>query len=201
MIVKVISIALVIILVLVLVSARHAAERLTTKSQPAWALMTPQEKLYYHPPSKTDPWFGSGFQNPEMMVSGPLVGTASTWANLSDDEKITYLVDRYLGYDNAAPADKKVADQNTYIQSLPQDASCTDDYDDCPTWTANGECDINPEYMLYHCASSCKSCALTLQQKQNVTAIMNTRKPLSCVYHGNQYPGPYPYIRDLETYL
>jgi hypothetical protein len=135
-----------------------------------------------------------------VPTSMPIVGQADLWTSLSPDEKMDYLVQRYFEYDTGSADDTKTTEENKYISSLPQSDSCSDDYDDCPAWASAGECDINPEFMLYHCQSSCKSCALTLQQKQNVTAILNTRQPPSCVYHGAEYPGPTPYNQKVLTY-
>ena len=114
---------------------------------------------------------------PQIAQVAPLVGTAKTWREMSPDEKIDYLVTRYLDYDIKDSTNPKIIEQNKYIASLPQNGDCADDYDKCPAWAVNGECDINPEYMLYNCKKSCKSCALTPQQLENVTAIMNDRNP------------------------
>lgn len=130
----------------------------------------------------------------------PLVGTARTWQEMSPDEKIDYLVTRYLNNDHLAEANPKILQQNQFIASLPQDGNCKDDYDGCKSWAANGECDINPEYMLYNCKSSCKSCALTPQQTEKVTAILNSRSPPGCSYHGAPYPGPFNYYYNMLEY-
>jgi hypothetical protein len=136
----------------------------------------------------------------QPINSAPLVGTARTWQEMSPDEKIDYLVTRYLNNDYQTSENKKTLENNKYISTLPQNSDCKDDYDDCPSWAANGECDINPEYMLYNCKSSCKSCALTPQQMANVTSIMNNRNPPSCVYHGKPYPGPFTYYYNMLEY-
>jgi hypothetical protein len=130
----------------------------------------------------------------------PLVGTANTWQEMSEDDKLNYLVSRYLDYDVKDEVSQKVQSENALIAALPQDGNCKDNYDGCPGWAANGECDINPEFMLYNCKSSCKSCALNDQQLEDVTHIMNTRSPPSCVYHGAPYPGPFRYTFHLLEY-
>lgn len=135
-----------------------------------------------------------------VVQPAPLVGTAKDWRALSPNEKIDYLVTRYLGYNTKEVVNTKVINENKYIASLPQSADCEDDYDDCPAWAANGECDINPEYMLYNCKKSCKSCALNPQQLQNVTAIMNSRPPPGCSFHGKPYPGPFTYYYNMLEY-
>ena len=38
------------------------------------------------------------------------------------------------------------------------DPDCADDDDGCKTWAAAGECDKNPDYMLYSCRRSCAVC-------------------------------------------
>jgi hypothetical protein len=134
------------------------------------------------------------------METKPLVGTAQTWQDLSPDEKLDYLVTRYLSYDVKDSVSNKVTQENNYIATLPQSADCNDDYDNCPAWAANGECDINPEYMLYNCKKSCKSCALNPQQLATVTAIMNSRTPPGCSFHGEPYPGPFNYYYNMLAY-
>jgi hypothetical protein len=131
------------------------------------------------------------YATPSSIPGTPVVGTAASWDKLSDTDKINYLVGRYFEYDSTETKNKELQTaQDQYIASLPQDGNCNDNYNGCAEWAASGECDINPEFMLYNCSSSCKSCKLTSQQKQNVTAIFNSRAPPSCVYHGEAYPGP-----------
>jgi hypothetical protein len=137
---------------------------------------------------------------PVIAQTNPLVGKAQTWQDLSPDEKLDYLVTRYLDQNGTSKVDPRIAKENAYITSLPQSSDCTDDYDDCPAWAVSGECDINPEYMLYNCKKSCKSCALNPQQLENVTRIFNTRNPPSCAFHGNPYPGPFNYYFRLLEY-
>lgn len=43
--------------------------------------------------------------------------------------------------------------------ALPDD--CRDQEDECTYWSALGECETNPAYMLTMCARSCKSCENT----------------------------------------
>ena len=130
----------------------------------------------------------------------PLVGTAKTWRDLSPNDKLDYLVTKYFNYDVGSGPDPKVTKENNYIASLPQDAKCQNDFTDCGQWAANGECDINPEYMLYNCKSSCKSCALSEQEKHNVSSILNSRSPPGCVFHGFDYPGSLPIYYKILNY-
>jgi len=34
-----------------------------------------------------------------------------------------------------------------------------DEVDECPNWAANGECSLNPKYMLENCKASCEKIA------------------------------------------
>lgn len=138
---------------------------------------------------------------PQQSQTQPLVGSAKLWEDLSPDEKLDYLVTKYLGYNTGEVENQtKIQNQNQYILSLPQSDDCNDDYADCPSWASNGECDINPEYMLYNCKKSCKSCALNPQQRENISEIFNSRNPPSCVYHGKEYPGPLPEMLKVLNY-
>jgi len=127
---------------------------------------------------------------------------------LTDGEKIQYILDNYfLGeedVDQNAPSAQTKQDDN-YISTLPtDDQTCTDNFDGCAAWAANNECIINPEYMLYNCAKSCKACALKPQDKYNLVRIYNSRDPPNCAYHGqgriHSYPDPEKYIRKSEGY-
>lgn len=104
---------------------------------------------------------------------------------------------------------EQTEEENQYIESLPWDEEteskkvkknrrkCRDRYNRCKQWAANGECLINPEYMLYNCARSCRACRLNPQQKYNVTRIMNRRDPSKCVYHGAEYPNNLGFLEKL----
>jgi hypothetical protein len=92
---------------------------------------------------------------------------------------------------------KQIEKENAYIRSLPKSRDCENKYDGCEAWATDGECSINPEYMLYNCPSSCQACALNDQQKYNVTYIYNTRDPAGCVYHGEDYPSVTRYMDQL----
>jgi hypothetical protein len=120
---------------------------------------------------------------------------------MTDGERLQFIVDTYFTEeDDSAQADQ-TNKENKYINSLPVDgSSCTDSFDDCAKWAANGDCNINPEYMLYNCPSSCNACSLTPQQKHNITVIYNNRDPPNCANHGKNYPGPFPYLNRLYTY-
>ena len=39
--------------------------------------------------------------------------------------------------------------------------ACADTQDDCATWAAKGECDVNPAFMHESCRKSCRQCTAT----------------------------------------
>jgi|SRR6185437_3477145 len=123
------------------------------------------------------------------------------WDQLSPGEKAQYIADTYFNLVPKSEEDDKIARENAYIASLPQDGtSCQDGFDQCPIWADNNECTINPEFMLYNCASSCKACALNADQKNKLDKIYNSRPPVHCVYHGEDYPGEFQYLNRLYDY-
>jgi hypothetical protein len=133
---------------------------------------------------------------PEIPLFFPL---PTTMNELTQEEQVESIEDmmRGDGGDDSGKSAEELKRENNYILNLPKSKDCKDEYDGCPVWAANGECSINPEYMLYKCASSCEACALNDQDKYNVTYIYNTRPPASCVYHGEDYPGIDRYIHNL----
>jgi hypothetical protein len=125
-----------------------------------------------------------------------------SYGDMTEGEKVQFIIDTFFSQqDDDGQAAETRSKEDAYINSLPtSDQGCTDDYDDCAIWAANGECTINPEYMLYACPKSCKACALTPQQKHNVTVIYNQHEPARCVSHGENYPGNFPYINRMYDY-
>lgn len=120
---------------------------------------------------------------------------------LSESDKLQYVIDKYFMRQGPPTETEKINYENKYIDSLPKDStSCVDFYNDCPKWAKNGECKVNPEYMLYNCKASCSACKLNPQEQYNVTSIYNSRDPPSCVYHGFNYPGPLEYRFDVLNY-
>src|ERR1700678_419838 len=124
------------------------------------------------------------------------------WDSLSDGEKIQYIADTYF---NVVPPptgeDQQTIMDDNYINSLTYDSTCDSDlFKECPNWASDGECEINPEYMLYNCTKSCKACKLTAENKAKLTQIYNTRSPKHCVYHGTDYPGEFKYLNNLYEY-
>jgi len=135
----------------------------------------------------------------------PELGSAE-WNKLSRGEQLQYITDIYIkmmkAYDsqsNTPEAIQKAADDK-FVAQLPQDSNCTDEYSSCQEWADNGECEINPEFMLYNCKKSCKVCSLTGDEKSELVRIYNSREPAHCVYHGANYPGPSSYMNTLNEY-
>lgn len=82
----------------------------------------------------------------------------------------------------------------TKIKIIPElykksEKTCSNSYADCAKWAKAGECEINPEYMLFACPGACKACDLSPEQKQEII-IKASKLPLpGCAYHGEAYPG------------
>lgn len=128
-----------------------------------------------------------------------LTSTAQPIIILNPDDRYEPLSKQLnLGKGKQADNLKKKA-ENAFIASLPLSTACNDNYTDCPKWAADGECTINPEYMLYNCAKSCQSCALNEQQKYEVVKIYNTRDPSHCVFHGEDYPSTTRFMYQLHN--
>ena len=128
---------------------------------------------------------------------------------LSEGEKLQYIVDTYFtppAEDEIKTSTKtaeaaKKAEDNKFVASLPKDdKTCSNSYTQCSAWADEGECEINPEFMLYACPQSCKACSLNEEQKNKLVQIYNSREPAHCVYHGENYPGVFPYLNLLYDY-
>lgn len=136
------------------------------------------------------------FRWPEKPLFFPL---PTTMGELTDLEQMEVVDSMFK--DSTQEADKSGEEkqrENDYIKNLPRSSDCEDNYEGCPVWASRGECTINPEYMLYNCASSCEACALNDQEKYNVTYIYNSREPTGCVYHGEDYPSVTRYLHKLH---
>lgn len=154
--------------------------------------------------AKTERMDTAGFATDVSNVNTSAINqpTQKAFGDMMEGEKVQFIIDTYF---TSHSDDEEVAQsqgkEDAYINSLPvSDQGCTDDYDDCQKWADNGECTINPEYMLYACPKACKACALTPQQKHDVTVIYNQREPARCVNHGENYPGNFPYINRMYDY-
>lgn len=119
---------------------------------------------------------------------------------LTDGERVQYIIDTYYSLAGSSEDEDRQA-ENDMINALPTDGSCADDYSECAAWAAAGECTINPEFMLYKCKGACQSCALNPQQLNDVTAIYNSRPVDHSVYHGENYPGRFPYMKNLYSLI
>lgn len=84
---------------------------------------------------------------------------------------------------------------------IPPSGTCSDRWKGCAKWAADGECDINPEYMLWNCPSSCNSCNMTDDQKYKIVIDQNQKAPAHCVYHPEgDYPSPDEYMFRMRSY-
>lgn len=127
---------------------------------------------------------------------------AKSFMDMTDGEKVGFIINTYFkAVSDEDPGDsKKKKKEDAYVNSLPVSSTCGNDFDDCKLWAQNGECNINPEFMLYSCPGACGACALTPQQKHNVTVIYNNRAPAGTVSHGQNYPGNFPYLNRMYSY-
>lgn len=162
---------IIVCILIIFTSKRSTPEHLTSAGEPPrW----PEKSLYFPLP-----------QTMGELTAIEQVRTLDNMLSGSDDS------------DGSDDPDKDIARENEYIKSLPRSSDCEDKYEACPIWASRGECIINPEYMLYNCASSCEACALNDQEKYNVTYIYNSRPPAGCVYHGEDYPSVRRYMHEL----
>lgn len=126
------------------------------------------------------------------------------WNKLSAGEQVQYIADTYFNIhgDTSDSKPKSIEEKaKTIIAELPIDnTSCTDNYKDCYIWANNGDCKINPEYMLYNCAKSCSACKYTNEDKTSLVKLLNSDKPSKCVYYGKEYPDEYQYLNKLYDY-
>jgi hypothetical protein len=123
------------------------------------------------------------------------------WFDFCKCKKDEHLTNREIIrlLDEPNPFKESETDDDRWIKSLPKNSNCADLYDNCAKWAANDECQINPEFMLYNCPSSCQACSLTLDQKNRLDQIYNSRPPLHCVVH-EPYPGEFSYLDLLYEY-
>lgn len=87
-----------------------------------------------------------------------------------------------------------------FIKNLPHDNNCEDTYRDCELWAKNGECEVNPEYMLFQCPKSCYACKYTDDDKARLDKIYNSRMPDRCIYHAAEYPSEFSFLNKLYDY-
>jgi hypothetical protein len=145
--------------------------------------------------------FATQFVVPPSVDNTAADPSTKSFMQMTSGEQVQFILDNYFEQEDDSSAADQINKENAYINSLPVDGtSCTDNYTDCAKWASGGECSINPEFMLYNCPSSCQSCSLTPQQKNDITVIYNSREPAACVNHGSNYPGPYPFLNKLYAY-
>ena len=49
---------------------------------------------------------------------------------------------------------------------------CSDNNDKCELWAVEGECGINPKFMLRHCQKACKVCSATTKPTPKSTELI-----------------------------
>lgn len=114
----------------------------------------------------------------------------TNWKKMTPAERMQWIINNNHGELDAKQKEtKKIIEENIFINTLNwSDKGCSDSFGSCSTWADNGECKINPEYMLYFCPKSCKACKLNPRQKYKLTEMWNSKMPEHCVYHGKPYP-------------
>ena len=132
-------------------------------------------------------------------ISAPVTEVKS-FDRMTEAEKINTMIKIYFEAPEEAGKKATNIEENSYINELSRDSNCKDNYIECPKWASNGECVINPEFMVYNCKSSCESCSLTPQQLYNITTIYNARESPGCAFHGYSYPDPLMFKMDVLDY-
>jgi hypothetical protein len=116
-------------------------------------------------------------------------------------EKLQYAIDNYFKK-RKTEEDTKKDETKKIIQDIPRsDVGCEDEYDECAEWAANGECEVNPEYMLYNCTKSCKVCGVSKKEKSKLIKAYNDLPIQNCVYHGANYPGEGYFLHTFYDYI
>ena len=54
------------------------------------------------------------------------------------------------------------------------DSTCPDLNDRCQEWAGNGECILNPTWMLFNCKQSCEVCTAIGEPQKEKREIMNS---------------------------
>lgn len=78
------------------------------------------------------------------------------------------------------------------ISDIPQsNVGCADQFSQCGKWADNGECTINPEFMLENCPFSCNRCGINREQKNRIISHYMSKPPVKCLNRGVPYPAYY----------
>lgn len=144
-------------------------------------------------------------------VTSVVIKDTRSFYQMTDGEKIDFIINNY-GLDPDELANKLDSDnpvgsglssqQTAYVASLPvSNTGCVDNFDGCTSWAAAGECNINPEFMLYECPAACSACALAPQDKYNLVELYNKKPPSKCAYRNALYPDRLKYLRGSEKYF
>jgi hypothetical protein len=125
---------------------------------------------------------------------------------MSYPEKLQYIIDNYfpkpiVDKEGNPIADKKEAPKTKVPEISRSNQGCTDNYRGCESWALNGECEINPEYMLYNCPRSCNTCGVSDEDKYELVKKYNKQDLPGCVYHGEMYPGQGQVIHSFYDYM
>lgn len=97
------------------------------------------------------------------------------------------------GADTLPDEDGQSEDNTTNIhfdkyKDVPRNSGCSDEFSNCASWAANGECEANPDFMIQNCPNSCKSCNLTQEQKSDLVRYYMNEPLKKCIYRGEPYP-------------
>lgn len=154
---------------------------------------------------------------PDLTKDKPADWSEYDWNKLSEGEQIQFLMKFYgnlilpdevedksgvpdRGKLSGSAAISAASNLVATLAKQPDNDTCSDTFSECAKWAANDECVINPEYMLYNCAKSCKACSYTPADKAKLVKLYNNAPPIHCVYHGDDYPGEFQYMNRLYDY-
>lgn len=106
---------------------------------------------------------------------------------LDNNTQVNYLFYKYFKGEDEEKQQyfdliKKRSD-NMSIERMPYGDNCSDIKTDCQKRAEAGECVVNPDMMLRDCAKSCRACALTDDDKQKITKIIESRPSYGCLYY------------------
>ncbi len=48
---------------------------------------------------------------------------------------------------------------SNYFSRQDSEKECVDKSDECPLWAEDGDCNLNPQYMMQNCAKTCMVCS------------------------------------------
>lgn len=196
------QIIVIILLVILLIFALYVQK---TKKSNIKKKEKPEKKKPQHYPEFAQDTIASLDKTPDNIIMNPepdpdlgplnapaqLLPRPKYWHTLNQAQKLNWIIEVYY----KPPVDKKTTkEEEKYLKSLPKSRKCDDVFTDCAKWASNGDCTINPEFMLYNCPKSCASCKLSPDEKYKASEILNKRENSTCVYYGKPYPDPNRWI-------